>query len=282
MNDISVADWLRKKRRQEVCTELAVGVGGLVGGTCVFLLTATLLLFPVQIVTALIMGDFRAAVETSLIVTGFLLIILVGIALRSDRDDLSNLLAWAFREIIAAGPRMVWSGMQSLQRMFSFMQLDVEGCGKVLFYLATRRSSVSLTELTEAFPGGVWNKLPEQLHLLDGIVFLRRNPPRMLLTEPMRFLLSRIFRESIETAPGTVVEPEKLTPYELLGVSSSASLDDLKQAYRKRMKECHPDRFPGTDLKYRQMAEAWAKAVNAAYEALRREQSNRRTRFAAS
>lgn len=38
-------------------------------------------------------------------------------------------------------------------------------------------------------------------------------------------------------------------PYNILGVSSDASDDELKRAYRKRVIETHPDRFPNDSQK---------------------------------
>jgi len=43
---------------------------------------------------------------------------------------------------------------------------------------------------------------------------------------------------------------------------------EIKTAYRKRMKECHPDLFAGMDQQAQALAERWTKALNAAYATL--------------
>jgi curved DNA-binding protein CbpA len=71
-----------------------------------------------------------------------------------------------------------------------------------------------------------------------------------------------------EPEPISVDEPQQLSPHEILGVASSASAAEIKTAYRNRVKECHPDRFPNVDEPSRLLAEEWTKAVNAAYAEL--------------
>jgi DnaJ-domain-containing protein 1 len=81
-----------------------------------------------------------------------------------------------------------------------------------------------------------------------------------------------------ERAPHVVPvnEPEKLGAFEILGLSPSASMVEIKTAYRKRVKECHPDLFAGMDQQARDLAERWTKALNAAYSTLKARQRGAR------
>jgi len=77
-------------------------------------------------------------------------------------------------------------------------------------------------------------------------------------------------RPKPEPAPDRlpINEPEKLTPHEILGVSLSATIAEIKLAYRKRIKECHPDLFASMEPQAKVLAERWTKALNAAYATL--------------
>ena len=54
---------------------------------------------------------------------------------------------------------------------------------------------------------------------------------------------------------------EKRDYYEVLGVDKSASIDDIKKAYRKKAIQYHPDKNPGdkeAEEKFKEAAEAYA------------------------
>ena len=56
---------------------------------------------------------------------------------------------------------------------------------------------------------------------------------------------------------------EKRDYYEVLGVAKNCGEDELKKAYRKKAKLCHPDLHPGD-----QQAESQFKELNEAYGVL--------------
>jgi DnaJ-domain-containing protein 1 len=68
----------------------------------------------------------------------------------------------------------------------------------------------------------------------------------------------------------TVIQPESLkSPYEVLGISVSASTEEIKIAYRKMASLYHPDKVTHLAPEFREMADRKMKEINTAYGALR-------------
>ena len=66
--------------------------------------------------------------------------------------------------------------------------------------------------------------------------------------------------------------------YEILGVPKTASDDDIKKAYRKKVVAYHPDKFAGASEKEKKDAEAMCKEINHAYEVLSNKEKTRQLR----
>jgi hypothetical protein len=67
--------------------------------------------------------------------------------------------------------------------------------------------------------------------------------------------------------PGT----EQPSPWwEVLGVSQGSSLDEVKAAYRTKIKQCHPDRVVGLGEEFQQLADRKTKELNEAFNDARR------------
>ena len=62
-------------------------------------------------------------------------------------------------------------------------------------------------------------------------------------------------------------------PYAMLGVSASASDEEVEQAYRRRMSEYHPDRVANAAQEIRDLAGLRASEANAAYETIKRQRA---------
>jgi hypothetical protein len=270
--------WLKAKKRREVFSASLYSAAELAGGTLVFLLTLAFVFLATKILFVVLdpFGRWPDLWVFAVVVLVAALLILD--CIRSDRDDMSILMLWMIREYLHIGPRILREGGRQAVQAWRLSQLDVEPGADVLAYLAAKSAAVSQEELMRALPGLNWPRLMAQLPLLDGVLVFRPNASRITLTLPLRLELRRLLRhkpgarapaEEPQAVP--VTEPENLSACDILGVPQNASLAEIKLAYRKRVKECHPDRFAGMDEQSRRLAEEWTKALNAAYETLKAE-----------
>ncbi|GAI83827.1 unnamed protein product, partial [marine sediment metagenome] len=63
--------------------------------------------------------------------------------------------------------------------------------------------------------------------------------------------------------------PDREDYYQILGVALDASPEDIKQAFRKKALDYHPDRLGGVSESVRRLAEEEMKKINQAYEVLK-------------
>lgn len=285
MNEVSepIAHWLEQKRRTDRAYAAVISILALGSGAAVFLLT-TLLVYTVLFIVG---GAFVHSVPLLALVA---LALTAGIFVRSmkARQDerqlgLDPMGFWILKDIFSVGPRLILEGLRQLRSCGQLGELNVSACARALAYLAAQNAAVTWQDLLRHCPQLPWPCLREQLFLLDGVLFLGEDAARVTLMDPfrlrLRWMLARGQREeknqeparpSADPTPQSVPmnEPEKLSAYEILGLSPSASLIEIKTAYRKRVKECHPDLFAGMDQQAKALAERWTRSLNAAYATL--------------
>ena len=285
MNEVSkgIVAWLEQKRRTERTSAALLSVLALSGGSTVFLLT-TLLIYTVLYILC---GAFSGSVPwlgpaAVGLTAGFFALGMKG---RQDRLELGldPMGFWIIKDICSFGPRLILEGLRQIRRWERLGELNVTTCARALAYLAEQNAAVSWEELIRHSAQVSAERLKEELFLLDAVLFLGEDASRVILMEPLRLRLRSMLER--EQGPGRgpeparpkpeppprampVYDPEKLSAYELLGLSPSASIMEIKMAYRKRIKECHPDLFADMDQQAKALAERWTRALNAAYATL--------------
>jgi DnaJ-domain-containing protein 1 len=94
------------------------------------------------------------------------------------------------------------------------------------------------------------------------------------LKEVLEFVASRQSERRNESGsreaqpPPPQKQPSGLDHHAVLGVSRTASRDEIKAAYRLRMQEYHPDKVAHLGADIRALAERKAKEINEAYQTL--------------
>src|SRR5690349_10880473 len=245
MADNRIATWLKRKRRRGIGAAFCYAILTILGGllvmglmVCVTFVAAKVVLlsaFPVYQLSTTLGSALVAVIINGLIFTD---------SIRVRRDDMTFLPGWFVREYISIGPRLILEGWPHFRRVRQLAQMNIEISAKVLAHLAGKATPTFHTEVLRKFPEADWSTLADDLGLLSGVIFFRPDGLRVSLTTPLRLelraLLANQQGEDIpEPEPVPLEEPQKLTPAEILGVPPTASLAQIKTAYRNRIKECH-------------------------------------------
>jgi hypothetical protein len=280
----AIISWLERKRRRDRTTAAVISVLALSSGAAVFLLTTCLIYGVLYVVGGALFRSVFLLGLAALALTGWF----YARMMKSRREELDLRLDplgfWILKDICSIGPRLILEGVRQVRCCGLLRELNVAACARALAFLAAHNTAITWEELMRHCPQLSWDRFKEQLLLLDGVLFLGKDASRITLMEPFRLWLRSMLKQEQqaakqsreraqsrpEPAPATVAlnEPEKLSPYEILGLSPSASFVEIKTAYRKRMKACHPDLFAGMDQQTKALAERWTKALNAAYASL--------------
>lgn len=274
--------WLKKKRRQGMQSSVFAAAALISGGAVVCGMIYWVIFMFIKLVLIIAFHNlgytqtFRVAIDLAASLIGLVAGGLIFVdSVKASRDDMSSIPLWLVREYIGIGPRLVREGWQYGSRFRCWKNLNVSICVDVLAFLATRDLPTPKREVLRIFPGLDWERLMAELRLIPGVLFFQPDRNRVTLTLPLRLEIRQLRIEARrarvrqpEPEPAPVFEPHKLSPVEILGVTSSASLAEIKLAYRTRIKECHPDRFARMDERSKAMAEEWTKSLNAAYETL--------------
>jgi hypothetical protein len=241
MHSDEIQIWL-KKTRQQGFVSAVLSAAAMIGGGLFFLGLIFWVVF--MFVKLVLLSGFPLFHFTSLI-SLLVALIVCGLifvdSVYASRDDLSFLPVWLLREYIDIGPRLILAGYPYIEQVKSWKNLDLETCAQVLIFLATRDRPTPRPELLRVFPGLDWECLLNELRLIPGVIFFQPDANRVTLTLPLRLELRqlrgsakrvRVAFPEPEPEPVPVNEPQKLSPAEILGVASAASLAEIKTAYR--------------------------------------------------
>jgi DnaJ like chaperone protein len=279
----AIARWLEQKRRTDRVSAAVISVLALGSGAAVFLLT-TLLIYTVL---SIVCGAFVHPVPWLGLAAFGLTTVLFARSVKNRRNELDLGLDpmgfWIVKDIFSIGPRLILEGLRQVRCCGQLAELNVAACARALAYLAGQNAAVNWEDLIRHCPQLPWERLREQLFLLDGVLFLGEDASRVTLMDPFRLRLRWMLGREQSAGKGQepaqprperppravpLNEPEKLSAYEILGLTPSASVVEIKTAYRRRVKACHPDLFAGMDQQAKDLAERWTKALNAAYATL--------------
>ena len=294
----SIREWLQRKARNESLWNFLTAVGALFLSVVVLALTFyfsffTIFLASIKILAVLELLGYHISLRPQVIgvmTVFFLILLFIGNA-RTSREYLGDLprVWWTsnplspatanavgkiITDLLYSGPRLANATVSLFRTSVRLVKLDVGSCARIIGILSSRTGRVSFIEMARLIPGCNPLVVFPQLRDIEGVVFLTKDPAGLSLTADLREELGRLFGHSADPEPSkpggrspSTSRPFDRDEYDILGVSSLASLDELKAAYRKKIKICHPDRFAYLGEEMKRLAEEETKALNAAYAA---------------
>jgi hypothetical protein len=304
MQSPTLESWLKRRVRQQVLGYALVGLASALAGVVVLLVTIYLTFFVLLWISIHVFAGFELlgwrmpsiySYQSWLVVASALFLALLFIAnATTDREYLGRLpkVTWSAQspaamfdaagkiitDLLFTGPRLVVSTPRLLRRIFRLERFDFRIGSEILALLASRDSRVSFREICDQIAGVNPVGIFPQFRYLEGVVFLTKDPAGLSLTDELRSEIRAVVGsvEAGHAGPNSNAEQDlgfdsdvhsgRLNSYEVLGIGPSATLQDARAAYRRLMKEHHPDRLAGLGDELRELAEEHAKEINRAYE----------------
>jgi hypothetical protein len=119
---------------------------------------------------------------------------LPGVGLVSNVNPLAPETVNAWAKIITgflySGPRVVAYAWRLFQKSRRFRHFDIEGCAAVLTLLSMARSRVSFQEIVDGIEGLNPVEVFPQMQEIEGVLFLKSDPPGLSLSQELRQTLA--------------------------------------------------------------------------------------------
>ena len=207
---------------------------------------------------------------------------------KEERREFADETIPMFREFVSAacldfllcGPRCALYGVATVRRAVRLLFFDVKTSAHILTLLLQSGRRVSFAEIGQTVPRVFSRRILVQLNDINGVVFLTQDPIGLSLTSDLRAELREAFKGEMPRFARPEPEPsytpeveaeavdELVECYRLLGLKPSATLREVKAAYRKHLKNCHPDRFHDFGSDWRDMAARKTRDLIRAYETI--------------
>ncbi len=213
-----------------------------------------------------------AIVEALLFITFFL----------KDRDDrqrpfalkrksVAQTIARVLLDVIYVAPQLFKLALDFLNKGIRLSLIDRAACAGVLTVLAEHPGRVSYSSIANALNLERPVRTFRQVSLIDGVVVLTSEPYGLSLTADLREeLLHFAGQGNSSEEPQTVFEPDAEDEFvwccRILNINSTAGLQEARKAYRKLIKENHPDLVYGLGPELEHIAVEKSKEINKAYD----------------